>query len=167
MVQRYLKGRKQTGYQRLQEIKADCAPLRNWIAYRGHVEAYRFNNKRQLSLDRLNLEPTYRLAKNKPKWKEDKQRKSQQKGRWKAIIQLVVKDTEWPNHFLGTKRKGNCKSAYLWRKVHILYIQKIQILISQKEEMEVNSLFSKLRPNYQLEVFLGILGIFLFATRLQ
>ena len=123
------------------------------------MAAYRFNNKKQLSLDRLNLGPTWRLAKNKPKWKEDRQRKSQQKGRWKAIIQPVLKDTEWPNHFLGTKRKGNCKSAYLWRKVHILYIQKIQILISQKEEMEVDSLFSKLRPNYQLEVFLGILFI--------
>ena len=119
------------------------------IAYRGHVAAYRFN-KKLLSLDRLNLGPTCRLVKNKPKWKEDKQRKSQQKGRWKAIIQLVLKDTEWPDHFRH-KKKGNCKSAYLWRKVHILYIQKIQIPISPKKQMEVKSLFSKLRPNYQLK----------------
>ena len=41
------------------------------------MAAYRFNNKMQLSLEKLNLGP--RLAKNKPKSKEDKKRKSQQK----------------------------------------------------------------------------------------
>ena len=52
--------------------------MSHWeIAYRNQVAAYRFNNKMQLSLDKLNLGP--RLAKNKPKSKEDKQRKSQQK----------------------------------------------------------------------------------------
>ena len=52
--------------------------MSHWeIAYRSQVAAYRFNNKMQLSLDTLNLGP--RLAKNKPKSKEDKQGKSQQK----------------------------------------------------------------------------------------
>ena len=52
--------------------------MSHWeIAYRSQVAAYRFNNKMQLSLEKLNLGP--RLAKNKPKSKKDKQRKSQQK----------------------------------------------------------------------------------------
>jgi len=38
-------------------------------------------------------------------------------------IKLVLKDIEWSDQ-LSMKRKGNCKSAYLWRKArHILYIQ--------------------------------------------
>ena len=58
--------------------------MQNWeIAYWGHVHGsldqepilLRFES----SLDRLNLRP--RLEKNKPRWKEDEQRKSQQKGR--------------------------------------------------------------------------------------
>ena len=50
-----------------------------------------------------------------------KQKKRQQKGRWKAI-QLVLKDTEWPNQ-LNTNRKGNWKPDYLERKLYIIYIQ--------------------------------------------
>ena len=90
----------------------------------------------QSSLVRLNLGP--RLAKNKSKWKKDKQRKSQQTGRWKAI-QLVLKEIEWPDQ-LSTKRKGNCNQPT--SEERSLYLTFSEIQISPIEETEgVNSLF--------------------------
>ena len=74
------------------------------------------------SLDRLNWGP--RQAKNKPKWKENKRKKKTPTKR-----QLKSRTTGAKRYQMAWsvkhERKGNCKSwsAYLWRKVHILYIQ--------------------------------------------
>ena len=71
--------------------------------------------------------------------KRKQTKKSQQKGRWKAI-QLVLKNIEWPDQ-LSMKRQGNCKSTYLWRWVHILYIHLNTNLFKRGEGIEVNSPF--------------------------
>ena len=71
--------------------------------------------------------------------KRKQTKKSQQKSRWKAI-QLVLKNIEWPDQ-LSMKRQGNCKSTYLWRWVHILYIHLNTNLFKRGEGIEVNSPF--------------------------
>ena len=58
---------------KLKKVVRGYASVR--IAYRGHVHGSL--NTMQSSLDMLKLGP--RVAKNKPRWKEDKQRKSRQK----------------------------------------------------------------------------------------
>ena len=93
---------------------------------------YRLNDKKQLSLDRLNLGPTCRLAKNTPKWKEDKQRKSQQKSRRKAIIQLVLKDAEWPDHLRHKKKRELQVSLPLKKGPHTLDSENTNTDLSKK-----------------------------------
>ena len=103
MVQRFFKGRKQKQKGRNKSWLCSTRKLPAGVMWQ-LIDSIVKRNYR--SLDRLNLGSTCRLAKNKPKWKEDKQRKSQQKGRWKAIIQLVLKDTEWPDPFRHKKKRG-------------------------------------------------------------
>ena len=90
------------------------------------------------SPERLNLKP--RLA--RPSEKKTKKRQSEQKGRWKAI-QLCLKDIAWSDQ-LRTKRKGNCKSVYLYEKVHILCIQ-WNTHLSKRGDGGFNSPFSTVK----------------------
>ena len=90
------------------------------------------------SPERLNLKP--RLA--RPSEKKTKKRQSEQKGRWKAI-QLCLKDIARSDQ-LRTKRKGNCKSVYLYEKVHILCIQ-WNTHLSKRGDGGFNSPFSTVK----------------------
>ena len=71
-----------------------------------------FNNRMQSSLDRLNLGP--RLARNNlsPSEKKTNKENANKKADNKLYNWYVLKDIEWPDQ-LSTKRKENCKLAYL------------------------------------------------------
>ena len=74
--------------------------------------------------------------------------KQKNKASKKADENLQIK-IEWPDQ-LSMKRKGNCKSAYCWRKVHTLDIR-WNTNLSKRGDGSLNSLFLILRPSYQLE----------------
>ena len=129
MVQRFFKGRKQKQKVRNKSWLCSTRKLHAGVMWQ-LIDSIVKRNYR--SLDRLNLGPKCRLAKNKPKWKEDNQRKSQQKGRWKAIIQLVLKDTEWPDPFRHKKKRGLQVGLPLKKGPHTLHSENTNIDLSKR-----------------------------------